>query len=70
MCSYNLINGRWSCENNETLAVDFKQRIGFQGWVSVITTLVARNTQRNSNFSCHAHHTPFFSLMLLPPNPL
>eukprot|EP00730_Choanoeca_flexa_P009428 TRINITY_DN12646_c4_g1_i1.p1 TRINITY_DN12646_c4_g1~~TRINITY_DN12646_c4_g1_i1.p1 ORF type:complete len:687 (+),score=167.95 TRINITY_DN12646_c4_g1_i1:2334-4394(+) len=27
MCSYNLINGRWSCENNATLATDLKVRL-------------------------------------------
>lgn len=33
MCSYNLINGAWSCENPETLAGDLKQRLGFKGYV-------------------------------------
>ena len=33
MCSYNKINHKWSCENPETLAVDLKQRLGFDGWV-------------------------------------
>lgn len=33
MCSYNKINGFWSCENPETLQLDFKERIGFKGWV-------------------------------------
>ena len=33
MCSYNRINGDYSCENNETLATDFKARAGFEGWV-------------------------------------
>lgn len=33
MCSYNRINGIYSCSNNETLAVDFKARAGFEGWV-------------------------------------
>ena len=32
MCSYNKINGVWSCENPETLG-DLKQKLGFQGWV-------------------------------------
>jgi beta-glucosidase len=33
MCSYNRINGNYSCGNNETLATDYKARAGFQGWV-------------------------------------
>lgn len=33
MCSYNKINGRWSCENNGTLHTDLKTRLGFKGWV-------------------------------------
>ncbi len=33
MCSYNLINGTWSCENGMTLATDLKERLGFKGWV-------------------------------------
>lgn len=33
MCSYNRINGRYACENNETLNVDLKGHLGFKGWV-------------------------------------
>ena len=33
MCSYNKINGQWSCENPETLSVDLKKHLGFEGWV-------------------------------------
>ena len=33
MCSYNLINGEWSCQNNETLNTDLKERLGFKGFV-------------------------------------
>eukprot|EP00659_Diplonema_papillatum_P014346 gene14346-22009_t len=33
MCSYNKINGTWSCENPDTLGRDLKARNGFQGWV-------------------------------------
>ena len=33
MCSYNRINGVYSCENNSTLATDLKERLGFEGWV-------------------------------------
>jgi len=33
MCSYNRINGHYSCENNETLNVDLKGYANFTGWV-------------------------------------
>ena len=34
MCSYNRINGNYSCGNNDTLNTDYKVRAGFEGWVS------------------------------------
>jgi len=33
MCSYNKINGYWSCENDRTLRKDLKETLGFKGWV-------------------------------------
>ncbi len=33
MCSYNLINGDWACENDYTLNQVLKKDWGFQGWV-------------------------------------
>jgi beta-glucosidase len=33
MCSYNRINGEFSCENPETLGNDLKQSLKFDGWV-------------------------------------
>lgn len=33
MCSYNKVNGLWSCENPETLNTDLKEHLGFDGWV-------------------------------------
>jgi beta-glucosidase len=33
MCSYNKINGRYSCENNSTLNEDLRGKLGFKGWV-------------------------------------
>jgi len=33
MCSYNKINGKWSCENPETLQRDLKEFEGFDGFV-------------------------------------
>ena len=37
MCSYNKISydgkpTRWSCENNDTLGLNYKERVGFKGW--------------------------------------
>lgn len=33
MCSFNRINGIWSCGDPDTLRVDLKERLGFQGFV-------------------------------------
>ena len=33
MCSYNKINGIYSCENNQTLNSDLRDNLGFKGWV-------------------------------------
>ena len=33
MCSYNKVNGAWSCENDETLRRDLKETLGFDGWI-------------------------------------
>merc|ERR1712176_1503242 len=33
MCSYNKINGRYSCENPDTLKHDLKETMGFKGYV-------------------------------------
>lgn len=33
MCSYNLVNGTYSCENNSTLNTDLRERLGFKGYV-------------------------------------
>ncbi len=33
MCSYNLINGDWACENDYTLNTVLKKDFGFKGWV-------------------------------------
>lgn len=30
MCSYNRVNDTWACENEQTLNVDLKHRMGFQ----------------------------------------
>jgi len=33
MCSYNLVNGDWACENDYTLNQVLKKDLGFKGWV-------------------------------------
>lgn len=33
MCSYNLLDGEYSCEHNSTLNTDLKHRLGFEGYV-------------------------------------
>ncbi len=33
MCSYNLINGTYACENYETLTKGLKENMGFKGFV-------------------------------------
>jgi beta-glucosidase len=33
MCSYNKINGAWSCENNATLNHDLRDVLGYKNWV-------------------------------------
>ena len=33
MCSYNLVNGTYACENNSTLSGILKSELGFQGFV-------------------------------------
>ena len=33
MCSYNLINGTYACENNNTINGILKDELGFQGFV-------------------------------------
>jgi beta-glucosidase len=33
MCSYNLINGSWACQNSKTLNGVLKTDFGFQGYV-------------------------------------
>jgi len=33
MCSYNLVDGVYSCGNNSTLNTDLRERLGFKGYV-------------------------------------
>ena len=33
MCSYNKIDGIYSCENPKTLGKHLKKNLGFSGWV-------------------------------------
>jgi len=55
MCSYNLICqdcapgqvGNWSCENDDTLRRDLKQRLNFSGWVMSDWTGAHRQIMRS-----------------------
>jgi len=33
MCGYNLVNGKYACDNEDILVRDLKQSMGFDGWV-------------------------------------
>jgi beta-glucosidase len=33
MCSYNLVNGTYTCKNNNTMNGILKNKLGFQGFV-------------------------------------
>jgi beta-glucosidase len=33
MCSYNKVNGKWACENENNLMTDLRDRLGFDGYV-------------------------------------
>jgi len=33
MCSYNMLDGEYSCEHNSTLNTDLRDRLGFEGYV-------------------------------------
>ncbi len=33
MCSYNKVNGKWSCENEKNLMTDLRERLGYEGFV-------------------------------------
>lgn len=58
MCSYNLINTFWSCENNQTLNTDLRERLGFKGyvmsdWGATHSTSVAQGLDQEMGFDSH-----------------
>ncbi len=68
MCSYNLINGRWACENDYLLNKVLKQDWGFKGyvmadWGAVHSTADAANNglDQFTGFPCCNHHGAFYS---------
>lgn len=71
MCSYNFVNGEQACENNSTLTVDLKTRMGFQGWVmSDWDALQSRRAARAGTDMDQPGTDGFFSeeaLATLPP---
>jgi beta-glucosidase len=68
MCSYNLVNGRWACENEYLLNKTLKQDWGFKGfvmadWGAVHSTADAANygLDQFTGYPCCNHHGPFYS---------
>jgi beta-glucosidase len=74
MCSYNLVNGRWACENEYLLNKILKQDWGFKGyvmadWGAVHSTADAANygLDQFTGFPCCGHHGPFYSAKAFKP---
>lgn len=68
MCAYNLVNGRWACENEALLNKTLKQDWHFKGyvmadWGAVHSTADAANygLDQFTGFPCCDHHGPFYS---------
>jgi beta-glucosidase len=68
MCSYNLVNGRWACENDYLLNKTLKQDWKFKGyvmadWGAVHSTVDAANhgLDQFTGYPCCNHHGPFYS---------
>ena len=58
MCSYNLINTVWACENNQTLNTDLRERMGFKGyvmsdWGATHSLAVDKGMDQEMNFDFH-----------------
>jgi beta-glucosidase len=74
MCAYNLVNGRWSCENELLLNKFLKQDWAFKGyvmadWGAVHSTADAANNglDQFTGFPCCNHHGPFYSAKQFKP---
>jgi beta-glucosidase len=68
MCSYNLVNGRWACENEYLLQKTLKQDWGFKGyvmsdWGAVHSTADAANygLDQFTGFPCCGDKKPWFA---------
>src|SRR6478735_7524086 len=66
MCSYNLINGRWGCENDYLLNKVLKRDWGFKGfvmsdWGAVHSTLSANDGLDQSTGFCCVADKPWFA---------
>ena len=68
MCSYNLVNGRWACENEYLLNKTLKQDWGFKGyvmsdWGAVHSTADAANygLDQFTGFPCCGDKQPWFA---------
>ncbi|MGA9658493.1 MAG: glycoside hydrolase family 3 C-terminal domain-containing protein [Asticcacaulis sp.] len=72
MCSYNLVNGDWACENDYLLNKVLKQDWGFKGyvmsdWGAVHSSAKAANNglDQFTGYPCCGHHGAFFSAKTL-----
>ena len=68
MCSYNLVNGQWACENDYLLNQTLKRDWGFKGyvmadWGAVHSTADAINNglDQFTGYPCCNHHGPTFA---------
>ncbi len=67
MCSYNLVNGAWACENDYLLANTLKQQWAFKGfvmsdWGAVHSTAKAANAglDQLTGYPCCGDHVSYF----------
>jgi len=74
MCSYNLVNGRWACENDYLLNKILKQDWGFKGyvmsdWGAVHSTVDAANfgLDQFTGYPCCNHHGASFAAKYMKP---
>lgn len=68
MCAYNLVNGRWACENEYLLNKTLKQDWGFKGyvmadWGAVHSTVDSANygLDQFTGFPCCGDRQPYFA---------
>lgn len=75
MCSYNIINSAWSCENNQTLNTDLRERLGFEGfvmsdWGATHSLSIEQGLDQEMGFDYHNRYFNEFELSKVPSNVL